>query len=106
MRIPIFLDGAEAGRLFLRREGPWTEIDARMPDPGRVLRLTLYGEGEFYLGVPVPEGDGLRLYRRLTAAEAKALPEHPAYAAEHPIAPPEPAAPRHVLWMGGRAYYF
>ena len=111
MQVPIYIDDRPVGTLTLERRGPWTELDARLPDVGRVVRLTLYGEVEFYCGVPVPEGGGLRLLRRLTAAEARTLPRTPRYAAEGPrsekaASAPEEDRPRHVLWHGGRPHYF
>ncbi len=111
MQVPVYIDDKPVGTLTLERRGPWTELDARLPDVGRVVRLTLYGERAFYCGVPVPEGARMRLFRRLTAAEARTLPETPAYAAEKPRRegsepfPPEDR-PRHVLWHGGRPHYF
>ena len=107
MRVPIYLEGEEAGELTLERRGAWTLLDARLRDAGRVLRLTLYGERPFYLGVPVPEGEGLRLTRRLSAAEASRLPRTPTYAAEKPGDRPEAEpTPARVLWLGGRPHYF
>lgn len=116
MRVPVCIDGEKMGELAIERRGQWTVLDARLPDLGRVVRLRLYGErGEFYLGVPVPEGEGLRFTRRLSPAEAARLPRRPRYAAESPVSPaepgpnedgPAPSGPRHVLWLGGRPRYF
>ena len=110
MQIPVYIDGRRAGTLTVTRRGPWTELEARLPKSDRLLRLTLRGEREFYLGVPVPEGEGLRLFRRLTAAEASLLPRKPAYASDGsrpaPEPAPEPEAPRRVLWLGGKPHFF
>ncbi len=112
MEIPIYIDGSgeAAGTLRIcRRNG--ILLDGRLPDPGRVVRLRVYGEREFYLGVPVPAGDGtgtLRLTRRLTPSEARRFPQKPAYAGERPLprAEPAPEPARRVLWLGGRPHYF
>lgn len=108
MGIPVYIDGETAGTLTVERRGQWTLIDVRMRNVGRVVRLTAYGERAFYLGVPVPEGDGLRLTRRLSPAEARRFPRTPDYAAERPAERTEPETPsrRRVLWLGGRPHYF
>ena len=108
MAVPVWIDGAEAGSLTVERRGQWTVAEVRMKDVGRVVRLTAYGERAYYLGVPVPEGDGLRLTRRLSPAEARRFPRWPEYAAEEPLPRPAPAEreERRVLWLGGRPYYF
>lgn len=111
MEIPIYIDGCRAGTLTIRRQSSLTRMDVRLADPGRVVRLRVYGEaGEFYLGVPAPEGGELRLTRRFTPAEMRRFPRKPRYAAEKRLAripaEEEREAPRHVLWLGGRAFYF
>ena len=108
MAVPVYIDGGEAGSLTVERRGQWTVIDVRIRDVGRVVRLTAYGEREFYLGVPVPDGEGLRLTRRLSPSEARRFPRLPEYAAEEPMKPPAPEEPdvRRVLWLGGRPHYF
>ena len=108
MEIPVYIDGENAGTLNVERRGQWTVADVRMRDVGRVVRLTAYGERAFYLGVPVPEGGGLRLTRRLSPAEARRFPQSPEYAAEKPAERPVPeeTAARRVLWLGGRPHYF
>ena len=108
MEIPVYIDGEAVGSMTVERGGQWITVDARMRDVGRVVRLTVYGERAFYLGVPVPEGDGLRLTRRLSPAEARRFPRTPSYAAEKPAELPETEAraARRVLWLGGRPHYF
>ena len=102
MEIPIYLNGGEAGRLTIGKQAGRIVLTARMRDAGRIVRLKLYGRGEpFYLGVPMPEAEGLCLVRRLTPTEAKRLPDAPAYAAETEL-----EKPRHVIYFGGRAHYF
>lgn len=105
MDYPIYIDGRKSGALTVTRQSGAVLISARLADPGRVVRLTVYGEREAYLGVPEP-GDGmLRLEKRLTGAAAEAFPQNPRYAAEHVIENPE-APKRHVIWHGGRPHYF
>lgn len=107
MKIPIYVDGQEQGSLTLEKRGPWILAEASLRPVGRVVRLTVYGERSFYLGVPVPEGDQLRLTRRLSAAEAARLPREPAYAGEEPMPEAEEKKPRtHLIWLGGRPHYF
>ena len=111
MEIPIYIDGAATGTLTIRQQDAATVLDARLADPGRVVRLTVYGAGTFYLGVPVPEGDGLRLTRRITPRDMRRFPRDPVYAAEtrrEPESPQPPEGPpsKRVLWLGGRPYYF
>ena len=107
MEVPVYVDGERVGTMTVERRGQWTAVDVRMRNVGRVVRLTAYGERAFYLGVPVPEGEGLRLTRRLTPAEAKRFPRQPDCAAERPEERPvrEPPSAR-VLWLGGRPHYF
>ena len=108
MEIPVYIDGETAGTLTVERHGQWTVVDVRMRAVGRVVRLTVYGERSFYLGVPVPEGGGLRLTRRLSPTEARRFPRSPEYAAENPAKRPAPEelTVRRVLWLGGRPHYF
>ncbi len=111
MKIPVYIDGKEEGVLALERRGPWTLADVRVRDVGRVLRLTVYGERTYYLGVPVPDGEGLRLTKKLSPAETRRFPQAPRYAAEAPMERqrPTPEADhdtRRVLWLGGRPHYF
>ena len=109
MVVPIYIEAKKRGELTVEKRGQWTVADARLEDVGRVVRLRVYGDREFYLGVPVPEGDGLRLTRRLSPAEARRFPRQPRYAAERPAEAepaPEEGRKRRVLWLGGRAHYF
>ena len=110
MRLPICIDGEKQGEITIEQRGQWIVADARLADVGRVVRLRLYGEGEYYLGVPLPEGNELRLVKKLSPAEAKRLPRHPRCAAEHPPAPAaRGAGPREesrVLWLGGKPHFF
>lgn len=111
MEIPIFIDDRKAGVLHMERRGSWTLLRGEMENPGRLVRLCLYGEREVYLGVPQPEGERLVYCRRFTPREMCAFPRCPEYAAEHRRQrnepSPEPAEEkRHVVWMGGKPYFF
>jgi len=92
---PILLNGREEGTLTVTGRGPMTEFLARCRDPGRLVRLSVYGGGrEGYLGVMEPVGGELTLCRRRSRAELKAFPESIEYAAEAGSAPARPAEPR------------
>ena len=59
-RYPVRIDGETAGELAVEREGLWTVFSLRCRDPGRLLRLSVYGGGrEGYLGVPAPEAGAM-----------------------------------------------
>ncbi len=102
MEIPIYIDSERTGSVSITKDGTDTLVRARLRDPGRVVRLTLYGEGEAYLGVPVPSDGGLALSKRFRPGT---LPPAPEYAAEHPREKKK-EPPRCVLWHGGKPYYF
>ena len=115
MQLPIYIDGAEEGTLTVERQGAMTVMRADMRDVGRVVRLSVYGEKAGYLGVPEPDKGRLRLTRRFTNLDMLRFPQRIEYAADRPLdgrtPPPEkkpeaPAPKRHVLWMGGKPYYF
>lgn len=117
MLLPIYIDGNQEGTLTVERQGALTVMRADMRDVGRVVRLSVYGEKSGYLGVPEPSEGRLRLTRRFTNLDMLRFPARIEYAAERPlpgknIRPAEPKEPepqgekRHVLWMGGKPYYF
>ncbi len=109
---PIHIDGEKKGTLTVTEEGLSRVFRARCEDPGRLVRLSVYGEGrEGYLGVMEPENGALSLCRKLSRTAAASFPERIEYAAEAgSAAPPRreaaPAAPasrprgreRDVLW--------
>ncbi len=117
MTVPIYIDGKETGSLDIRREGPVTVMRADLEDVGRVVRLTVFGEREGYLGVPEPADGRLKLTKRLSPTQMRAFPKYPGYAAERAVEAKKEPAPvsvstgaeepgRHVLWMGGKPHYF
>ena len=95
---PVIIDSKTVGTLTVTHAGLTTEFLARCSDPGRLIRLSVYGEGgEGYLGVMEPMGGALTLCRRLSRAAMARFPEPIAYAseagAEHAPAP-APVPPR------------
>ena len=54
-----------------------TQFDACCRDPGELLRLSVYGEREAYLGVMVPDGKGeVRLRKRFSRTALAGFPEN------------------------------
>lgn len=93
MDVPIKIDDRETGRLSIRQEGPYTVFEGRSEDPGRLLRLSVYGAGqEGKLGVMMPEKGVLGIRKRLSRAELRNFPERIDYAGESGarLAPPPP----------------
>lgn len=80
---PVLLDGKHKGTLRVTQEGLNTLFEVRCEHPGRMVRLSVYGQGrEGYLGVPAPEGGSLVLRRRLSRAAMAGFPETIEYAGE------------------------
>lgn len=83
IRVPVRLGGEIKGELCVTDEGLIRRFDARCEDPGRLVRLSVYGGGkEGYLGVMEPENGALSLHRRLSRAERADFPDPIEYAAE------------------------
>ena len=79
---PIILSGQDPGSLRVLRRGLYTEFTAVCPDPGTIVRLSVYGEGrEGYLGVMEPSDGMLRLTRRLSRRAMEGFPARIDYAA-------------------------
>ncbi len=78
---PIMIDGMQVGKLCIRKEGLMTVFEAECQDPGYLLRLSVYGEAEAYLGVMVPKEDGmLCLKKKLSRNALAGFPETIRYA--------------------------
>ena len=96
---PVILEGREQGMIEVRQEGLMTVFRARCADPGQLVRLSLYGEREGYLGVMAPGSEGLELERRLSRAALREFPRKPRYAA--PAGAPLAAEPDPDVSDGG-----
>ena len=105
MDYPVYIDGKRAGTLTVTWQEGAVTLSASLKNPGRVVRLTVFGEREAYIGVPQPENGLLRLEKRLTGEAARSFPQKPAYAAEHKTELPA-VKKLHVLWHGGKPHYF
>ena len=94
MDVPIKIDGRETGRLSIRQEGPYTVFEGRSEDPGRLLRLSVYGGGqEGKLGVMMPERGTLSIRKKLSRSDLRNFPERIDYAGEagaRSVPPPPP----------------
>ncbi len=89
---PIVIDGVQKGTLCIRKEGLMTVFEAVCSDPGRLIRLSVYGEYEAYLGVMIPTETGmLRLEKQLSRNALRGFPETIRYAgpAGEPLPEPE-----------------
>lgn len=84
---PVYIDGEKCGSLEVYAEGLMTVMSAKCSaDPGKVVRLYLFGEGQSaLLGTMRPEGGSLRVVRRFSRAELKKLPENIEYAADRAL---------------------
>ena len=74
MQYPILFDGEERGELEVREEGLMTVFEARCADPGHLVRLSVYGDGEGYLGVMAPRAGKLHLQKRLSRLAMRDFP--------------------------------
>jgi hypothetical protein len=73
---PVLVNGQETGTLRVSKEGIMTLFEARCRDPGELLRLSVYGEHEAYLGVMMPDGKGEAcLRKRLSRTSLAGFPE-------------------------------
>lgn len=79
---PIYINGTTQGELRVYREGLLTVFSGKCVDPGVLLRLSLYGEQEAYLGVMLPENGQLFLKKRFTRTAMANFPRHPTHAGE------------------------
>ena len=85
----ILHSGKTIGMLETSADGLYTVFTARCEPVAPRLRLSVWGENAHaYLGLMLPEGDGLYLRKRLTRLECAGLPSPILYAAEA-AAPPD-----------------
>lgn len=98
---PVYIDGENAGTLRAEQRGLYTRFSARFPDPGRLLRICVYGGGKSaLLGVAMPENGELVLERSFSRRAMESFPAEIEYAApegeepkkSEPAPEPEPAA--------------
>lgn len=75
MDYDIYYNGSVCGKLRVEREGLLTVFSADCEMHDGVLRLYVCGKCAKSLGVMQPDDGRLRLEKRLTANEVKALPE-------------------------------
>lgn len=75
MNYDIYYNGSVCGMLRVEREGLLTVFSADCEMHDGILRLYVCGEDTKSLGVMQPLSGRLRLEKRLTANEVKALPE-------------------------------
>ena len=94
MEVPVLIDGREAGRLRIARDGLYTVLEAELPGrAGEIVRLWVHGgEKSAYLGVMQPWSRGLWLRRRLSRAELREFPDPIEYAADRAGEPAEASA--------------
>ena len=84
---PVLIEGRERGRLTVTKQGLMTVFEAECEDAGGVLRLSVYGEREGYLGVMVPDEDGaLRLKKSLSRSALMPFPKKISHAAKSGMA--------------------
>ena len=87
---PVVANGTEIGTLSVSKDGLMTVFDARCRDPGELLRLSVYGDKEAYLGVMTPDGQGeVRLHKRFSRAALADFPETIRFAAPSGLPPLE-----------------
>lgn len=73
---PVIIDGALVGKLCVSRQGGLTAFDVRCRAVPGIVRLSVYGGGcEGYLGVLVPEGDGLGLHKTFSRNALRGFPQ-------------------------------
>lgn len=76
MEYPVIVDGRVTGRLTVTPSGLVTVFEAQCEDTGKVLRLSVYGENEGYLGVMAPREGKLYLRKSLSRSSMRGFPKH------------------------------
>ena len=86
---PVVLDGETVGTLSVTRDGLLWVYDVRCTAPEGLVRLSVYGEKEGYLGVLLPDGrGGAGLRKCFTRTAHETMPQHIRYvsrAGEQPV---------------------
>lgn len=79
-KYPIMIDGEQCGSLAVEKEGLMTVFHARCDDPGKMLKLSVYGDREGYLGLMMPRDGALELRKSYTREGMKQFPGEILYA--------------------------
>ena len=79
-KYPVISSGETIGQIEITQDGLFTVFEAKCSDQGEILRLSVYGQTEGYLGVMQPENGWLTLKKRLSRAALKEFPESIDYA--------------------------
>ena len=78
---PAYLPDGRAGELRVFSQGLLTVFEIRTPPHDALVRMSVYGEREGYLGVLQPGADGLTLTRRFSRQALSGFPSHITHAA-------------------------
>lgn len=101
-KYPIYINGNKRGELRVYTEGLMTVFDARCDKANGLVKLYIFGvEGKAYLGTMQPQGNSLRLVRRLSRVGLKSFPKKLEYAADREIKTQEPEQNSDILWRIG-----
>ena len=79
---PIIDGGETVGELRVAQRGLMLSFEGSCPDAGEIMRLSVYGEREGYLGVmlPGPDSGHLTISKRLSRAALRDFPSKIEYA--------------------------
>ncbi|MDO4816303.1 MAG: hypothetical protein Q4A83_06865 [Bacillota bacterium] len=100
MEYPIFIDGAERGRLRVTREGIRTRFFAECEKAQGIIRLWVFGkEKRAYLGVLCPEADKLILSKCFSRNEMRCFPSEIEYASNEEIKKENSIEERNKKWV-------
>ena len=78
---PIIIDNQKTGQLEIRQSGIMTEFFGKCEDNGDILRLSVYGDKEGYLGVMIPAEGMLTIHKKLSKNAMSEFPEKITHAA-------------------------
>jgi len=78
---PIIIDNQKTGQLEIRQSGIMTEFFGKCEDNGDILRLSVYGDKEGYLGVMIPVDGMLTIHKKLSKNAMSEFPEKITHAA-------------------------
>lgn len=78
---PILMHGEKTGELVVRHTGLLIEFEGNCTDPGELVRLSVYGDKEGYLGVMMPEDGKLHIKKKLSKHALRDFPVEITHAA-------------------------